>query len=316
MTPKITAVIPAYNSEKFIEGALTSVLAQSLLPEEILVVDDGSTDRTQTVVEGFITRRREQRPVIKYIRQANGGPSAARNTGIKQAAGEYVAFLDSDDRWMPERLARQMEIFNRAGDVGLVCSGRYRIEDNGARDAHCIGETLTSDSYRDLWTQGNYIVTSSVLARKSVLMQAGLFDEDRRAIGSEDMDLWLRVAELCRMEYVDEPLVEYRVRSDGLNRSNIQRSYDSASFVIRKHQDRISGRFSDAEEVLREKWFNFYFQWGLTLIDENQFSQAHEKFGEAMKHRRDARAGMYWLVTALGENVLRRLKTLKRKVRI
>ncbi len=283
MNKTISVIIPAYNAEKYIRAAVQSVLEQTHPVHEIIIVDDGSTDGTRHAVEELQKQRGADAPVIRYILQQNQGPAAARNTGIKNAAGDYIAFLDADDRWLPARLKRQMAVLRTRPDVGLVCSGRFRVDEATGRKAiDCGGFKLSHDSYRDLWTQGNYVVTSSVLARKRCLEEAGGFDEDPRVLGSEDAEMWLRIAEKFQILYVNAPLVEYLVRQGGMNRSNIQRSYESAIFAIQKHETEFRKRYKDAACVMQKKWGNLYENWGLALFDAEQFALAGEKLRKAL----------------------------------
>lgn len=316
MSEPISVIIPAYNTAKFIEKAVGSVMVQELLPEEIIIVDDGSTDTTPEVIKRMVTAQGDKMPRIKYIRQANQGPAVARNTGIKNAAGDYIAFLDSDDTWLPARLKMQMKIFEDRPEVGLVCSGRFRVDEpSQQRTLDCIGKTLSSDSYRDLWTKGNYVTTSSVLARKKCFDTVGGFDEDPRVLGSEDAEMWLRVAERFPIVYVNEPLVEYLVRPAGMNRSNIQRAYESAIFAIQKHETEFRERFADAGSVIRQRWGRTYHAWGVTLFDAEQFALAKEKFWKALTlHKYSWPMIKFYLLTLLGSPLLGTLKRCKKRL--
>ncbi|MBI5149413.1 MAG: glycosyltransferase family 2 protein [Candidatus Omnitrophica bacterium] len=318
MSETISVIIPAYNSAEFIGKAVGSVLAQELLPDEIIVVDDGSDDGTGEVVQKLIAGQGDKNPRIKYIRQANQGPAAARNTGIKNAAGDYIAFLDADDRWLPGRLKMQMKIFRDRPEAGLVCSGRFRInESTGQQTVDCIGKTLSDDSYRDLWTKGNYVTTSSVLARKKCFDAVGGFDEDPRVLGSEDAEMWLRVAEKFPILYVNEPLVEYLVRAGGMNRSNIQRAYESAILAIQKHEAGFRAKYADAGSIVRQRWGRAYHAWGMTLFDAEQFAQSRDKFKMALSFRGFSfQTLQFYLLTLLGQNILGALKKWKKRINV
>jgi len=311
----ISVVIPAYNSEKFLEKAVRSVIAQERLPEEILIIDDGSTDGTQRVAEELISGQKGAKPQIKYIRQANQGPAVARNTGLKNASGDYIAFLDADDSWLPERLKTQLAVFQTDPNAGLVCSGRVRVDETtGQRTLNCEGDKLSGDGYLDLWTYRNYITTSSVLARKRCLDEVGGFDEDPRVLGSEDAELWLRIAEKFKIVYVNKPLVEYLVREGGINRSNIQRSYKSAVFIIQKHEPEFRRRYENATSIVQNKWRRIYHAWGVTLFDNEQFGEAKAKFRTAMTFGKiSPQTIRFYLLTLLGPSVLMVLKRWRTK---
>ncbi len=167
-------MIPAYNAELFLENAIRSVLAQTFPPLEIIVVDDGSTDGTARVAQAFAER-------VRLIRQPNGGPSSARNAGVAAARGEWVAFLDADDAWLPEKLERQAPVFAETG-VGVVCCGRSK--GGGWRGWRWL-------TFDEIW-EANEIVVSTAVVRREVLDSLGGFDP--KLCGVEDWDLWLRAA--------------------------------------------------------------------------------------------------------------------------
>lgn len=174
-SPQISVVIPAYNAAGLLPAALESVFNQTVRPHEVIVVDDGSRDATAEVAGRF--------PAVTVIRQENGGPGAARNRGIHAATGEWIALLDADDTWLPERLERQLP-YTQDPAVALI---QGRGDTRAARAApDCI-------DFERLW-QGNCITTTTVLLRRSAVMEAGLFSEDRALIGVEDYHLWLRLA--------------------------------------------------------------------------------------------------------------------------
>lgn len=202
---KVSVVIPTYNRAATIGASIQSVLNQTWQNFELIIVDDGSTDNTRQVVKAFADDR------IRYIcQEQNGGASHARNTGIKLAECEFVAFLDSDDEWLPEKLEKQMEAMAKAPEnVGLVYC-RMRVL-RGERDA-VICPPLSMEQKRlegNLLTQlavQNVIGTPTVLARKSCLVQVDGFDENLRCL--EDWDMACRIAEQWAIGFVDEILVD------------------------------------------------------------------------------------------------------------
>ena len=163
---KVSAVIPAYNSASFISRTIESAMAQTYPMTEIIVVDDGSTDRTAEVAERF---------PVRVIRRRNGGPGAARNTGIQAASGEWIAFLDSDDAWRPQKTEIQLRY--AAPDIGVIHANVY--------------DPITFDS---LWQRRAFVTPSGALVRKQALSDVGGFEETRGLMGVEDLNLWLRIA--------------------------------------------------------------------------------------------------------------------------
>ena len=133
---RVSVVITTYNYERFVAAAIESVLRQTVRPDEIVVVDDGSTDATAAVVARYAARG------VRYIRQANAGPGAARNRGIRETRGDLIAFLDADDRWLPDKLARQLAHLRRYPAAGLVTGGEWQVFARVSTFAQWIDDTM------------------------------------------------------------------------------------------------------------------------------------------------------------------------------
>lgn len=178
----VSAVIPAYDAENSIIQCLDSIVNQTYPVHEIIVIDDGSTDNTVVLIENFIINH--SFPVIKLIRQENAGPSAARNLGIKNSSGDFIAFLDSDDQWLPEKTMLQMDIFMKDNEVILVsCLCGHRL--NLKTESEVVIVNL-----RTLMA-GNLFSTPTVIVRKDLLIKTS-FDQSQKY--SEDYGLWLKLA--------------------------------------------------------------------------------------------------------------------------
>lgn len=185
--PLVSVVIPAWNSARTLPRAIDSVLAQTWTRREIIVVDDGSSDDSLALLAGY----GEQ---LRVISQANGGPSSARNRGLREARGRYVAFLDADDHWLPEKLERQVALLESRPDLGFCSTATAVVDMRGepVRDWPCcnVGEPLLETLFmQSAAVSGS---TSGVLARRELLLEVGGFDE--RLHGFEDPDLWIRLA--------------------------------------------------------------------------------------------------------------------------
>ena len=208
----VSVVIPAYAASKHIEEALRSVLGQSYAPYEIIVVNDGSpdTEELRKVLEPYGDR-------IVYLKQENRGPGGARNTGVRKAEGQYVAFLDSDDIWMPHHLDSQVTLLEGPERPDLVY-GNVRIFGDSPLAGETTMERHPSEgrvTFRALLEGTCTVTTTSVVARRSKLVDAGLFDESFRL--SEDFDLWLRMAHSgCRMAYQNQVLAHHREHAGSL----------------------------------------------------------------------------------------------------
>lgn len=203
--PRVSVVIATYNGARFLPEAIDSALADPEPGREILVVDDGSTDGTAAVVARYADS-------IRYLLQSNRGPSAARNAGIRAARGDYVAFLDHDDRFRPGKLARQAAVLDARAGVGLVYTSFRFIDDDG-RVLPQPGFAPAEEGLFEAILLGNPLFLSAVMVRRALLEAVGGFDEARRRV--EDWDLWLRLWRVNRSWVrIDEPLLDYRVHRD------------------------------------------------------------------------------------------------------
>ena len=192
-SPEVSIIIPTYNRAHYLERCLDSLLEQSFINFEVLVCDDGSTDNSQEIVEKFRSRLN-----IQYCWNENfGGPARSRNIGIKKSKGKYIAFLDSDDWWLREKLAVSIEALEAGADLVyhdlyIYNENRprqYRIKKLKARDLAC-------PVFDDLLLNGNAIINSSVVVRKKILDEIVGFSEDRDLIAWEDYDAWLRISKM------------------------------------------------------------------------------------------------------------------------
>lgn len=197
--PKVSIIIPTYNRAKLISRAIESVLAQTYKDYEIIIVDDGSTDNTQEVLAVYMDR-------IRYVRQSNKGISGARNRGIGEVQGEYVAFLDSDDTWVPEKLAVQVEVLDRNKKVGIVYS-RMQIFDEEGKPCGFKPEEKTGKNYLELLEIRGDITTSTVVTRKECFDKVGVFDPNLPPM--EDFDMWLRISRFYDIYEVESPILAH-----------------------------------------------------------------------------------------------------------
>ncbi|WP_130649331.1 glycosyltransferase family 2 protein [Egicoccus halophilus] len=204
--PLVSVLVPTYNRVHLLTRALDSALRQTMADLEVLVVDDGSTDGTQPVVANHPD------PRVRYLRQVpNQGVSAARNRGIRAARGDYLAFLDSDDEWFPDKLARQMRRFAALpASVAMVYAGVE--DDDGLGNRRPRRATHQGDLHAQLLRRNVVHGTSSVVLRREVVATVGFFDESIPAI--EDYEYWLRVARFFDVEVVPQPLSRYHDPAD------------------------------------------------------------------------------------------------------
>lgn len=259
---KVSVIIPTYNREGTIVRAIQSVIDQTWKNFEIIVVDDGSTDRTRQIVEGFVDDR------IRYIYlEQNSGASHARNTGIRQAQCEYIAFLDSDDEWMPEKLEKQMHVMMQASQsVGLVyCRMRLHWKEQSfICPPFSMSKEQLEGSLLATLAEDNVIGTPTVLARRKCLEQVGGFDERLRCL--EDWDLVCRIAEQWEIGFVDEVLVEAH-DSEGSVTYNIKNHMEARCQLIARY------RYLLAEKNILEKVMMTAF----SIAQENGYLEETKK---------------------------------------
>lgn len=201
VTP-VSVVIPTWNRSAVLAQAIHSVLSQTYPPLEVLVCDDGSTDDTEHVIASFKDPR-----VIWLPGEHSGRPAVPRNRGIRASKGEWIAFLDDDDTWLPEKLEKQLELSQRTG-LHAVCSRAFSSEGYNSDNMYRLEWSGKSLSFQDL-LQGNHVICSSVMIQKSVLSRVDAFPEAVELASIEDYALWLRVAVLTRFAFQDEALVIY-----------------------------------------------------------------------------------------------------------
>lgn len=214
MSPKISVIVPAYNVAGYIKSALVSLENQTYWNFEALVVDDGSTDDTADVVREFV--KKDSR--FHLLQKPNGGLSSARNYGICHASGEYIALLDGDDVYHPEKLANHIAHLEKNPQVGVVYSASRAIRDSGkATFISLSGKPVTSNPLQALLCKNFVGHGSNAVFRKFLVDEVGGFDEGLRS--SEDIDFWLRVAGLQTWQFYREAriLCYYRVRPSGLS---------------------------------------------------------------------------------------------------
>ncbi len=201
--PLVSVIIPAYNRIHLTVRTVDSVLRQTHKNLDIIVVDDGSTDNTPQAMDAYYGQ-------VRYYRKPNGGACSARNVGIREARGEYVAFLDCDDLYLPDKLALSVRFLQANAQYGFVHTAAHFIDDKDK----VVGQYSHVRSRRDAATPsrlilGNFVCNSTVVVRREILAQAGLFDET--IFTPADWDMWLRLAAVAPGGYLDVPLTMYRV---------------------------------------------------------------------------------------------------------
>lgn len=241
--PSVTVVIPLYNHERYIQSAIESALAQTYRAHELVVVDDGSTDRSPSLAKSF-------GPAIKYIRKENAGCASAFNVGVREARGQWIAWLSSDDRWLPRKLELQISALARSGSPVLSYSDDYLIDSSGRRISRRYMPSYKSTFARRVnLIRRCFISGSSVVVSKTALEEAGLFDEGDRY--THDYRCWLRLASRGDWIHVPEPLVESRVHSGQMsaNVEAMERSAHAVAFSYAREYGSLAGAAGSAMRI-------------------------------------------------------------------
>jgi lipopolysaccharide transport system ATP-binding protein len=317
----ISVIIPTYNSARFLRQAVDSVLAQDYRPIEVIVVDDGSNDGSEDALAPYGKE-------VRYLRQTNQGPAAARNLGIKNAIGEWLAFLDADDQWLPGKLSIQAQVLSNHPNVGLVHTDSLFLDDATGRLWHedRTRERYSGKCYEELFWR-NAITTSSVLLRRACLEKVGVFDsgpKTQRANGAisffaEDYDLWMRLARDYELQYVAKQLVTYRFHGSNNSRQTI-RMIENELYVIeralRMDQDWEARLGKDA--IVR-RLFRLLFGIGhfhFDSLNKQDRLKARKHLAEAARLGGDhGHARLLWLATFLPLSAVRTLQAMKKLAR-
>jgi glycosyltransferase involved in cell wall biosynthesis len=235
--PRVSVIIPAHNQESYLLATIQSVLAQTRPAHEIILVDDGSSDGTARVAQGY------RAAGLTYLFQANQGPSAARNTGLRASHGEFVTLLDADDLWDPHFLETMVPLLAADPALGAVyCNSRYIDATGQPLNQVPYAQVPAPAQFLNELRWGNFLSIHAVLARRACVERAGLFDQTLR--WSEDWDLWWRMAELNSFRGTPQALAKYRMH--GRNRSgNTSREPAGWLAVVEKHCGPANGNPQD-----------------------------------------------------------------------
>ncbi len=246
--PKVSFIIPSYNVAGYIGRCLDSVLNQTYNNIEIVIVDS-SSDNTGDIVSGYVSKYGNRK--IRLLHQESKGPAAARNFGIRNSVGEFIAFIDADDTLERESTERRIRKFNETQNCGLVYSNAFILREDEVHDVtfkDIVNGFCEGNAFSKLIIN-NYICTSTVLAPRKIVESAGLFDEELK--NAEDYGLWLKIsAKGYAIGYVDQKLTNYRIRKGSLSEDNLKNTeYLIALFNKLKRE---SDSFSAADRSLIE----------------------------------------------------------------
>lgn len=280
----ITTIIPTYNNAATIIAAIESVIRQTYRDTEIVIVDDGSSDNTQDVISGYIEKGK-----VHYYKKQNGGCGSARNYGLQHAQGDYIAFLDADDEWLPGHLQQSFDLLI-SGGFDWVAGAYYKRLPDGNKDYRTLAHSEIVHYDREscyfsllnngiFWFSSVPVVSITLLYKKSVIDQLGGYDE--KFIFSEDWDLYLRTEEAgYRGGYIDCPQAIYNHNSNGTTKSKTVEVIFDHIRLARKHAE-ILGL---DKVIIRKSYAEFIWHAGRTFLSINKFSCALKCFIVSMRY--------------------------------
>ena len=234
--PLFSVVCPTYNSAEFINETLKSVIDQTYTADEILVVDDGSTDNTVQIILGI---KKISTTNIRLIESKHAGPGAARNLGIKAAANEWIAFIDSDDLWRSEKLAVVASYIEKNPLINIFCHGEYHISKEGRIAEVNYGKyyNQTKALSPQLYLR-NCFSTSAVVCRKQLIQNYHGFDE--QMMNAQDYDLWLKISRDAIPFFINQYLGEYRIRDGNITSRSIDRKFINLFIIAWRYRHYVS----------------------------------------------------------------------------
>jgi glycosyltransferase involved in cell wall biosynthesis len=281
----ISVIIPAYNAARFIRETVESVLQQTLPPDEVLVIDDGSTDDTASIAESF-------GPSVRVIRRRNVKLAATRNFGVQEAKSEWVAFLDADDLWQSNKLQRQVEELSRNPEADLCYTGRVLLlQEKETTRLGTVVPVPPADEIREALYRNTTFLPSSVMVRRSVFLAIGGHDTTFKLV--EDWDTWLRLLHAgTKFAACPEPLMLYRIHSNSTSHNAIPALLEAKEIYRRHvlprlpshtrwiaHQKSQSGQEASAAFIMRAVREPGYLSLMLLSILRYPFHEPHRYKG-------------------------------------
>lgn len=273
---EVSVIIPTYNCTEYISNAINSVLSQTYKNYEIIVIDDGSTDNTKDKLIPFISEEK-----IKYFYIKNSGPAKARNVGIKKSKGDYIAFLDSDDLWLPDKLMLQIDFLDRSSDIEVVhCDLEFFNKDKILHDV-INKDKLILDGliFNDCLLLRSLVFLSSLLVKRSILDTVGLFDESLYT--AEDVNLILRIAKKHKFGYINKVLLKRRIHENNLSQKWIENygTFDNLDKIVKLYPELNPSH----SKLMRRAYEIRYKCIGKTSFYISKYIKARQLFMHALR---------------------------------
>jgi len=301
--PIVSVIVPAYNAEKFVAETIKSVQAQTYSNWEMIIVDDGSTDQTASIIKQACQKDTR----IHYYYQTNGKQGKARNLAIKHAKGKYLAFIDADDLWHPQKLEKQIHVFDHIPEVDLVYTNGISFMDTTQNVIHTHQEP---SGLRKLDEQFQYLLSGkslpnlSVMVKKDCVDEIGGFMEDLRLQNAEDYQLWLRLADHhCQMYGLDENLFYYRLHTNQVTNGDSMAMEQSVWAVYLASLLSVSN--TEKETMLQHKVQKYLLHY-VDVLSEEKFKEINFLLKNPLKKAGHYRNNLF--LFTLGKGIFKKVK--------
>ncbi|MGH9799861.1 MAG: glycosyltransferase family 2 protein [Blastocatellia bacterium] len=326
MQPKVSVIIPAYNAAPFIASAIRSVLDQTYSNYEVIVVDDGSTDDTLSVLHGFTNEKhfsstkaheentKRQTDNTAYLRdpscdfvektisvygKSNGGPASARNLAIRNSTGQYIAFLDGDDLWAPDKLAEQVEFLESHPEIGMVYAEAIVFAEQSGQKQFREKIGYTGETSFCHLLLGDHIPNSTVIIRRECVDKIGLLNESRELIAVEDYEYWLRLARAFPIKGISKPMAFYRVHANNLmgNGEDIERGLRLPLLALNETERLFPDCWQQCGMEREVLFARLHIRAGFAWKQRGEWLKCLKKFYQALKLRCSIRV-IRWIIAA------------------
>ena len=272
--PLVSIITPTFNRADFLPETIESVLSQDYDNFEFLIIDDGSTDNSKEVIEGYIDSGK-----IRYFYQENSGQSVARNKGIAEAKGEFICFLDSDNRWLPGKLSASIKAFESHPDVDIVYGDVVLIDEAGKEFSRNNMKRYSGQITKEL-LQDNCVSMNTTMTRTEKIREVDGFSEHVKV--ADDYDLWLRLSATCTYLYVPELMADYRVMTNQISSDKIRR-FNSNEEMIKRFIKENPSLLSNEEQ---QDALNFFYTRAARHFSETKrFELANNYFKKALAQK-------------------------------
>ena len=274
---KVDVIIPSHNS-MFIGQAIESVLKQTYQDIHIIIIDDGSTDTTKKITGHYIHDNPDK---ISYYYQNQAGPASARNTGISNSDGEYIAFLDADDIWLPEKITKQISEFTRKPEIGFVYCDNYFVDKDGkiiddyVRKVKLVEGDILLDFFMDF-----FLITSGIILRRRCLEITALFNEELEV--GEDFEFFLSLTQHFRAGVVREKLYKRRVWRGSLSKQDYEKNSMIDIQTLKDYIVRNSVFYDKNKIKVKQRFANLYYKFGYMYLQDKKRRKAMNKFYKSL----------------------------------